>query len=155
LIGSLGLAKRLLRLLPLPIALGMFAGSILGNLSDLVNATLGDAVIAGATVGGYLMGRSIGTRAVPPVAMGAAAGAVAIAVTQRITPVALSWTAPALAIPEAQFSWSALVGISLPLVVLSVGLGNAQGLGFLLGQGYRVPANVVTLVVGVQSVVNA
>jgi benzoate membrane transport protein len=40
-------------------------------------------------------------------------------------------------------------------VVLSFGLGNVPGLGFLLAQGYRVPVNLVTIVIGVQSIVNA
>ena len=41
------------------------------------------------------------------------------------------------------------------MVVLSMGLGNVQGLGFLRGQGYRVPVNPVTFVLGLNSVVNA
>jgi benzoate membrane transport protein len=58
-------------------------------------------------------------------------------------------------VPEAQFSWSAFVGVSLPLAMLSVALGNVQGLGYLLAQGYRVPVTVVSLVVGGQSLLNA
>ena len=42
LIGLLKLGPRLVAGLPLPIAMGMFAGSILGNLSGLVSATIGD-----------------------------------------------------------------------------------------------------------------
>ena len=34
-------------------------------------------------------------------------------------------------------------------------LGNVQGLGFVLAQGYRVPVKPVTLLVGIGSVVNA
>ena len=41
------------------------------------------------------------------------------------------------------------------MVVLSMGLGNVQGIGFLLAQGYAVPVNTVSTVVGVNSVVNA
>jgi benzoate membrane transport protein len=36
-----------------------------------------------------------------------------------------------------------------------MGLGNVHGLGFLLAQGYRVPANRITVVLGLSSVVNA
>ena len=45
--------------------------------------------------------------------------------------------------------------VTLPMVVLAMGLGNVEGLGFLLAQGYRVPVTVVTLVAGINSVVNA
>jgi predicted benzoate:H+ symporter BenE len=36
-----------------------------------------------------------------------------------------------------------------------MGLGNVQGLGFLTAQGYRVPVNRVTMMLGVNSIVNA
>jgi len=62
---------------------------------------------------------------------------------------------PALAVPEMMFSASAIVAVSLPMVVLAMGLGNIQGLGFLLAQGYKVPVNAISTVVGVNSIVNA
>ena len=154
-IGLFRIGPRLVALLPLPIAMGMFAGSILGSLSGLVSATVDDTVVAGATVAGYLLGRLIRNRSVPPVGIAALSGALAIVLTQRLIPAPIDWTPPVLLVPQATFSWSVLIGISLPLVVFSVVLGNVQGLGYLRAQGYRVPINVVTLVVGVQSLVNA
>jgi benzoate membrane transport protein len=53
------------------------------------------------------------------------------------------------------FSLSAIVAISLPMLILAMGLGNVQGLGFLLAQGYPVPVNRVTVVLGINSIVNA
>jgi benzoate membrane transport protein len=135
--------------------MGMFAGSILGALSGLVSATVDDTLVAGATVAGYLLGRLTRNRSLPPVGVAAVAGALAIVITQRLATAPIEWTPPTLVFPEATFSWSALIGVSLPLVVLSVLLGNVQGLGYLRAQGYRVPINVVTLVVGGQSLVNA
>ena len=38
---------------------------------------------------------------------------------------------------------------------LSIGLGNVQGLGYLSEQGYRVPADKVTFVLGLNSIANA
>jgi benzoate membrane transport protein len=49
----------------------------------------------------------------------------------------------------------AIIAITLPMLILAMGLGNVQGLGFLIAQGYPVPINVTTVVVGVNSVVNA
>jgi hypothetical protein len=57
--------------------------------------------------------------------------------------------------PGIELSLPAFLAVSLPLVVLSMGLGNVQGLGFLVGQGYRVPVNQTTLVLGLNSIVNA
>ena len=72
-----------------------------------------------------------------------------------MTPTSIEWAPPVVLVPDMAFSWSAFVGISLPLVALSVALGNVQALGYLRAQGYRVPINVVTLVVGAQSLINA
>ena len=41
------------------------------------------------------------------------------------------------------------------MVVLAMGLGNVQGLGFLIAQGYRVPVDRVSIVVGINSTINA
>jgi benzoate membrane transport protein len=162
LIGLLKIGPRLVEVLPLPIAMGMFAGSMLGNLSGLVSATSGlvsatvdDNVVAGATVAGYLLGRLIKHRSVPSVGVAALSGALTILLTQRMAAVPLEWMPPVVLVPQATFSLSALVGISLPLVVLSVVLGNVQGLGYLRAQGYRPPVNLITLIVGVQSLVNS
>src|SRR4029078_12722365 len=46
-------------------------------------------------------------------------------------------------------------GLGCPMMVLAIGLGNVQGLGYLSEQGYRVPANQVTFILGLSSVVNA
>jgi benzoate membrane transport protein len=155
LIGMLKIGPRLVALLPVQIAMGMFAGSILGNLSGLVSATVGDVQIAGATVAGYVLGRLLRRRSVPPVGVAALTGALAVVLTQRAMPAPIDWAPPVLLVPEATFSWSAFLGISLPLVVFSVLLGNVQGLSYLRTQGFRTPSNVVTLVVGGQSLVNA
>jgi benzoate membrane transport protein len=155
LIGLLRVGPRLVELLPLQIAMGMFAGSILGNLSGLVTATVDDATIAGATVGGFLIGRVIRRRGVPPVGVAAVTGALAMAFTGRATPAPITWSLPVLLVPPTAFSWSEFVGISLPLVVFSVVLGNVQGLGYLRAQGFRVPGNLITTVVGGQSLLNA
>ena len=71
------------------------------------------------------------------------------------TTTTISWSLPTLAISEISFSLSAVVAVSLPMVVLAMGLGNVQGLGFLLAQGYRVPVDRVSTVIGINSVVNA
>jgi hypothetical protein len=71
------------------------------------------------------------------------------------TPAPLDWTLPSVVVPTMHFSLSTFLAISLPLVVLSIGLGNVQGLGYLAEQGYRVPADCVTLVLGISTFINA
>lgn len=154
-LGLTGVGGRIMALLPLPLAMGMFAGSILGDLTRVVRVTVEDALIAGAAVAGYAIGRVIASPRLPPVGVAVVAGAVAVVVAQRMSPAPVAWAPPSVTVPEMAFSLPAFVAISVPMVVLALALGNVQGLGFLIGQGYPVPVDRVTVVVGLNSVVNA
>lgn len=154
-LGVIGLGGRIMEWLPLPLVMGMFAGSILSYVTRMVKATVEDLVIAGPTVGGYLLGRMIGSPRVPPMGLAIVLGGLSVLFAHKALPAPVSWSLPEFFVPEIEFSFSALIAVSLPLVVLSMVLGNVQGLGFLLAQGYRVPAKPVTIVVGIGSVVNA
>lgn len=153
--GALGLGAALMRCLPLPIVMGMFAGSILPYVTQMVAATVQDFAIAGMTVAGYLIGRAMGDPRVPPVGLAVVAGGLAVAWAGTPPAAAFEWTLPGLAVPEMAFSVPAVVAVSLPMVVFALALGNVQGLGFLRAQGYRVPVNAVTAWVGVASILNA
>ncbi len=155
LLGLLGVGGRIINWLPLPIVMGMFAGSIFGYVTRLVTVTVEDALVAGPTVAGYFLGRLIKNPRIPPVGLAVVCGGIAILVGGQATTEAMSWSLPVLAVPDMGFSLAAIAAISLPLVALTLGLGNVQGLGFLLGQGYKVPVNPISIVVGVNSVVNA
>lgn len=156
LLGGLGLGKRLMVWLPLPIVLGMFAGSIFIYVTRMVDATIEHAGVAGVTVVAYLAGRLIASPRVPPMAFAVAGGAITIALTGTHAPEAdVVWSLPSPAMPELRFSFDAILAISLPMVVLALGLGNVQGLGFLAAQGYRVPVTPATVAVGLTSIVNA
>lgn len=154
-LGLTGVGGRIMALLPLPLAMGMFAGSILGDLTRVVRVTVEDALIAGAAVAGYAIGRVIASPRLPPVGVAVVAGAVAVVVAQRMSPAPVAWAPPSVTVPEMAFSLPAFVAISVPMVVLALALGNVQGLGFLIGQGYPVSVDRVTVVVGLNSVVNA
>ena len=154
-LSLLGIGRRIMAWLPTPIVMGMFAGSIFGYVTRLVDVTVGDVAVAGPTVAGYLLGRFIGNPRVPPVGLAVVFGAIAVFVAGEATPEAMSWGLPTLAIPDMEFSLSAIVAISLPMVILALGLGNVQGLGFLIGQGYKVPVDRISVVVGVNSIINS
>jgi benzoate membrane transport protein len=155
LMGMLGVGGRIMRWVPLPIIMGMFAGSILGYVTRLVAATVEDVVVAGTAVGCYLLGRFLDKPSVPPLGLAVVGGGIAVALVGTATAEPVDWTLPVLAVPEMAFSFAAIIAVSLPMVVLSMGLGNIQGIGFLLAQGYAVPVNTVSTWVGVNSVVNA
>jgi benzoate membrane transport protein len=155
LLSIFGVGGRIMTWLPMPIVMGMFAGSIFGYVTRLVSVTVEDVLVAGPTVAGYLLGRLIGNPRIPPVGLAVVFGRVAVLVGGQASPDAMSWSLPVLAVPKIGFSVPAVAAVSLPMVVLALGLRNVQGLGFLMGQGYKVPINKISIVVGVNSVVNA
>jgi benzoate membrane transport protein len=154
-LSLLGFGRRILRWLPLPIVMGMFAGSILGYATRAVDATIGDAAVAGVTVLGYVLGRAIRNQRIPPVAVAVIMGAAATLIAGRYEAAEVLWTFPVVSVASLRFSLSAVFAVSIPLAVLVMGLGNVQGMGFLLSQGYAVPVNRVSGLVGVNSVINA
>jgi benzoate membrane transport protein len=154
-LGVLGVGARIMAWLPLPIVMGMFAGSILDYMTRMVASTVSDVVVAGTTVAAFLLGRAIKSPKVPPLGLAMIAGGLMVYVTGTFANSPIHWDLPTAAVPEISFSLPAIIAITLPMLILAMGLGNVQGLGFLIAQGYPVPINVTTVVVGMNSVVNA
>tara|TARA_A100000164_G_C21847709_1_gene743426 strand:- start:91 stop:1287 length:1197 start_codon:yes stop_codon:yes gene_type:complete len=153
--GAFGLGSFVLRILPLPIVLGMFAGSILSYVTRLVTATIEDGAIGGATIFGYLLGRFLAYQRLPPLLLALIFGGIASGMFSNEQIPTVNWVAPSITIPNVTFSLAAVLTIALPMVILSAGLGTVQGLGFLKSQGYKVAANAITLTVGIGSTVSA
>ena len=90
-----------------------------------------------------------------PIGLAVVFGAVAIWLGPESIAASFAWDLPTIALPPMAFSLSALLAVALPMVVLAMGLGNVQGLGFLMAQGYQVPINRISTIVGINSIVNA
>ena len=153
-LGVFGIGRRLMAWLPLPIVMGMFAGSIFSYATRMVEVTVNDLLVAGPTVSGYLVGRLVGNPRIPPVGLAVVFGLAAILIGEQTNEASLTWSLPSLSIPDASFSLSAVAAMSLPMVVLALGLGNVQGLGFLMSQGYKISVNPISIVVGINSLIN-
>lgn len=155
LLGAFGIGKRIMAWLPLPIVMGMFGGSILVYVTRMVAACVEDVLVAGVTLASYLAGRFIASPRVPPMGLAVVVGGLAVFTFGGATPEVVSWSLPDLAVPGFSFTTSAFIAVSLPMIILAMGLGNVQGLGFLLAQEYRVPITTVTIATGLASLVNA
>ena len=154
-LGLVGIGERIMAWLPLPIVMGMFGGSILVYVTRMVAASVEDFLVAGITLISYLIGRFVNNPRLPPMGLAVVIGGIAVAIFGDPVTDAISFAFPQLSIPSIDFSLSAIIAVSLPMVILALGLGNVQGLGFLIAQGYRVPVTPVTVVVGVNSIVNS
>ena len=154
-LGAFGIGERIMAWLPLPIVMGMFAGSILVYVTRMVAASVADVLVAGVTLAAYLVGRFIASPRVPPMGLAVVIGGIAVFAFGEISTQVVSWSLPDLTVPGFRFTLSSFIAISLPMIILAMGLGNVQGLGFLLSQEYRVPITAVTITTGLNSMVNA
>lgn len=155
LFGIGGLGRQIMVWLPLPIIMGMFSGSILTYVTRMVEAGVNDVLVAGITLGAYLVGRLADTPKCPPVGLAVVIGGIAVYFFGQTEMQALVIELPSPTIPGMEFSLGAFLGVSLPMVIFAMGLGNVQGIGFLMAQDYKVPTNVVTISVGFGSILNS
>src|SRR5829696_4143690 len=154
-LGFLGIGARLMRWLPLPIVMGMFAGSILGYATGIFEHLGAQPWVVGAAIGGYLGARWLGRAWLPPMGGAVVAGLAGAAVSGQVHPGAFRWSPPAIVPLMPAFDPGSLLAVSVPLVVMAIGIGNVQGIGMLVTQGYRPPTNLLTVAVGINSVINA
>jgi benzoate membrane transport protein len=150
-----GGGSRIMKWLPMPIVMGTFAGGLLEYMHRAVAATVGDFTLGGSVVAAYFAARLVASPRVPPVGVALVAGCLAVAVQGSVSLSDAVWRLPELSVPQFGFNPAAIAAISVPLVIFALGLGNAQGLGFLLAQGYAVPVDRVSRAVAIGSLVNA
>jgi benzoate membrane transport protein len=154
-LGIFGVADRLMRWLPLSIVMGMFAGNILGTVGIAFKNLETQPIVVGSAIAGYIGARALNRDWCPPMAGAFLTGVVASAATGQITPEAFQWSAPSAIPLRPAFDPSSILTLSLPLVVLAIGIGNVQGLGYLTSQGFRPPIRLVTIWLGLSTLVNA
>jgi benzoate membrane transport protein len=154
-LGLAGVGEQLMRLLPLPIVMGMFAGNMLSYQTGIFSQLQAQPLVVGAAIGGYLATRAFGRLWLPPMAGAVLAGMVAAGLTGQVDPGAFAWQPPTVAPVRPELDPGSILALSLPLVVLAIGLGNVQGLGMLVVQGFRPPVRLITIWMGVTTLINA
>jgi benzoate membrane transport protein len=147
-LGALvGIGRAVLLFLPLPLVMAMFAGSILRLATDAFAQLGTEPAIGGAAVVGYFATRLLTRDRLPPT-IGALIAALAVTVWLGRFPSAIpvAITLPRLA--SIEFDFAAIATLVVPLVLIVVGTGNVQAIGFMRAQGYRVPVDLLTFCVG-------
>lgn len=144
---------RLVAAIPVPVAQAMLAGVLLPLcLEPLVAVTAAPLLVAPVIVVWLVLAR-LAPRWATPVAFGLAAVVVLVTVaagdgTLGLRPPGLVLTAPGLTLP-------AVVGIALPLYVVTMASQNVPGVSVLASFGYAVPWRETLLVTGAGTVAAA
>lgn len=140
-IGVTGWFGRLLAIVPKPVMAAVLAGVLLPFVLKAVEAVVASPVIAGGLVVAFLIGRRITPRYAVLVAM--TVGAVLSAVTGQAHAPALTldlsgpvWTTPT-------FDLQAIMGIAVPLVIVTMAGQNGPGLAMMGTLGYKVNDKLV------------
>lgn len=153
-LAAFGLIERIMRRLPLPLVLGMFVGATLHYVTDIFVRFDAQPVVVGAALAGYVAALGVKRVWLPPMAGAVAGGIGAALIAGSVRVGEFAWGAPQVAPVMPALDPGTLLTLSVPLVILSVGTGNIQGLGVLAGQGYVPPVSATTHTVGVATIVN-
>ncbi|TWP35929.1 benzoate/H(+) symporter BenE family transporter [Leekyejoonella antrihumi] len=152
-VGISGWFGRLMRAIPAPLVSAMLAGILLPFCIDAVSGSGGHLVVPGAAVLGYLVGKRISDRWSVPLAL--ACGVLAAVLAGRLHTAGLAvglaqphWTTPA-------FSLSAVIGIGLPLFIVTMTAQNAAGVAVSRSFGYDCDDRRLITATGVASLVFA
>lgn len=143
---------RLITLIPGPLASGLLAGVLLPVCTAPVHAVVDVPKLAAPMVVVWLVLWKVARRWAVPGALAAAAIAVAIdpvdhAGAAHLLP-QLTWTTPALDL-------GTLLGLGLPLFVVTMVSQNVAGMAVLAAHGYRAPMRPVLAVTGAATVAGA
>jgi benzoate membrane transport protein len=158
LLGVTGWVRRVMRLIPMPIVMGMVAGVFLRFGTDLVHALGSDVVIAAPMVLMFLLLSTwvaLG-RWMPPIIGALLVGAIAIAVSGRFNAAATTagWlAAPVLQVPE--WSAQAMIELVVPLAITVLVVQNGQGIAVVRTAGHDAPVNAITVACGIWSLMAA
>jgi benzoate membrane transport protein len=135
--------------------MGVFAGSVLGYVNGIFTHFGAEPWTVGAAIAGYLGARILGRSWLPPMGGAVVAGLGVAALAGHVHLDALYWSPPHVAPVWPAINPANLLALSVPLVVVSLGVGGVQGIAILESQGYRPPARLLTTVIGLMSLVNA
>jgi benzoate membrane transport protein len=147
-------ADQVTRLAPMPVVMGVYAGSSIGYITGAADAVGAEPLIAGAPIAGYVLARALRIGWLPPVAGALAVGLGVLAAQGDLEPLRLSFEAPAFAPVAPAFSIGAALTLALPLVVLSYGLMNLQAYSILERAGYEPPRRPILVLTGLTTMLH-
>lgn len=135
--GFSGWFERIINRIPLAIASGMLSGVLLRFGLDVFTAMKTQFVMTFAMFCLYLVARRSMPRYAVISALGLGLLIAGVEGLLHFEAVSLQWAQPVFTLP--QFSISALVGVALPLFVVTMASQNVPGVAVIRASGYSVP----------------
>jgi benzoate membrane transport protein len=158
LLGLTGWVRKVMKLCPLPVVMGMACGVFLPFRLRIVTGFQDNFWIACAIVAAFLLASAVPAigRVMPPLIAALIAGTAALFVVGGGVPASsmhLALVAPIFLAPE--LSLRALFELVLPLAMTVIGIHNPQGFAALEASGYPPPVNALTFACGIGTIMAA
>lgn len=145
----------LIRRIPAPVAQAMLAGVVLHLVVDPLPALVDDPGSILPIVGVWLLGLRWWPRWAVPGAFVVAAAVIGIDLVRNGTAITGSDLLPAFDLTRPSFGLEAMIGIAIPLYLVTMASQNIPGVAVLDSFGYQVPWRPAMLVTGVGTIVGA
>jgi benzoate membrane transport protein len=153
LVGFTGWFERLINRIPLSLASAMLAGVLLRFGLDLFTAMQTQLAMTLAMFGTYLAMRRLKPRYAVVAALAVGIAIAALQGLIQFDTISLQLARPLFTAP--QFSLAALIGVVLPLFVVTMASQNVPGVAVLRASGYQVPISPLIGWTGATTVVLA
>lgn len=157
-LGSTGLVRRIMAVIPMPIVMAMVAAVFLRFGTDIVASSQANPVVAGPMVLAFIVLTAVPAlgKHLPPVLGTLVVGIIAVAASGQFA--ITSGAGPIFATPvftAPEFTWAAQLELVVPLAITVLIVQNGQGVVVLRAAGHRPPVNAFASASGAFSVLNA
>ncbi|GMA64609.1 benzoate/H(+) symporter BenE family transporter [Alicyclobacillus fastidiosus] len=157
LLGLSGVVERVMRVLPMPVMMGMVSGVLLPFGVGLFKAVVANPMLNGIPLVVFLLlsfAPGIAKK-FPPILGAVIATGVVLALAHEVHTQGVSFGVAAPHLYKPAWSVSTMGQLVLPLVLTVVAIQNAQGIAVLKSEDYTPPINSMTRWSGIGSVLNA
>ncbi|WP_018963719.1 solute carrier family 23 protein [Coprothermobacter platensis] len=157
LLGVTGLFKWVLKYVPIPVIQGMIAGALVTYGIAVVKAIVADPIVAGGTFLIFIVFSLIPviSKRFPPILSALILGFVLALVAGKVNLSTITFSFSSLTFVTPTFSLDAILELTIPLAILTVGFGNIQAIGILKTQGYNPPVNSFVVLSGIGTIINS
>lgn len=152
-IGYAGWFERFMHLIPLPLASAMLAGVLLKFGLDAFVSLQHEPVLVGAMFATFLLMKRLLPRYAIPLTLLVGIAIAWFTGMMDLSKLSLQWAKPVLVMPE--IGLQALLGVGLPLFIVTMASQNIPGVAVLKAHGYDAPLSKTIGLTGLTTIVLA
>ena len=151
--GVSGLFERLMKRIPMAIAAAMLAGVLLRFGLEAFSSIKTAPAMVLAMFAAHLLGRRFWPRYAVVSVLGTGIAFALMAGSLKGAALVVEWARPMWVTPV--FSWSAIIGLGLPLFMVTMASQNMPGVAVMRGAGFDTPVSPVITTTGVVGLIFA